>query len=215
MKEGFMKDIQTNIQLGKQYMHQERVGKLSLPKGSATGFIWKENLLLTCAHAIQGKAYASNMRFLLPTAKGELARYKLSPDELFLRNPALDYCVVALSGFSKVQLPALELVKKLKFEALYMIHYPGGKRSLSTEQNRLLRYDAVSIYYEGKTAAGSSGAPVFNTSGDWMGMHKANVLHPEKQNTFYMNKAIRADRIVNDIFGRKPGLMNYPAITSL
>ena len=161
-----------------------------------TGLLVARGLILTCAHIIPSKESAKSSHVLFGDEKVEL-----DPEAFFCTSPSpgrkivstmleLDYTVVALKGENLPE-EVLKIIESANLvfdsnrigafvrymEGISMIHYPkihGKKkekiigRGVLTIKHR----DQFNSYHTISTEGGSSGAVIFNDSGQILGMHR-------------------------------------------
>jgi endonuclease G len=215
--------------------------------GWGTGFLVAPNLLVTNQHVLDSLATAqfSRVEFDYEEAyTGEIlasAIFDLTPEVFFVSHPArggLDYALVAVASNARPEsrLPDAKLAdfgynilireegKLVKGELIHCIHHPEGQpRQATIRENRLMAIDDPALegkwlHYETDTEAGSSGAPLFNSQWEVVGIHHMGVekrdsegrilavggalwtpAMGERQKWWYANEGLRISRFVTDI----------------
>lgn len=184
-------------------------------RGSATGVMISPRLLLTNEHVFPD---AEEARFSIAefNFKDDIAgnpmpsfRYRLQPDLFFFNDPILDFALVSVELLS---VPASEprtrfgfhrLIpssgKARKHESLTIIQHPSGqRRQLSIRENECIDdADPNFLTYQSDTAAGSSGAPVFNDSFQIAALHRMGKA--KKEGNLYVLKDGRKVETLEDI----------------
>ncbi len=178
--------------------------------GWGTGFLVGPNLLVTNQHVLDSLETTKFSRVEFEyeeTFSGELllsAVFDLAPDILFISDPAvggLDYVLVAVSpqarpestmgnaelaGFGYNVL-SREEGKLLKGELIHTIHHPEGQpRQVCLRENRLMALadpalEGSWMHYETDTERGSSGAPLYNSQWEVVGIHHSGVEKRDDQ----------------------------------
>jgi len=155
--------------------------------GNGTGFLISPSLLLTNQHVLSSTALAAVSELQLDE-EGDVAGgvrpgrvVGLAPDRLFLANPALDYCVVALEelglghdyGFLRLLLDAGKIAAG---DLVSIIQHPNGEpKQLALRANHVVDVRPDHVYYRTDTAAGSSGAPVLNEQWQVVALHSSGM----------------------------------------
>ncbi|MFI0242787.1 trypsin-like peptidase domain-containing protein [Streptomyces sp. NPDC016845] len=86
---------------------------------------------------------------------------------------------------------------------VFIIQHPDGGPKMIGLSHNLVRYvDDDVIQYWTDTKAGSSGAPVFNSRWEVVGLHHRWVEAPEGEGVAYRNQGRRIERILAGIRGR-------------
>lgn len=172
--------------------------------GWGTGFLIAPGLLVTNQHVLDSAETARCSQVELDyeeTYEGGLlnsALFDLRPEVFFVWSPCvggLDYAVVAVSPRARAdcQRPDAQLAefghhtliasegKLLKGELINSVHHPEGQpRQVSLRENRLTAIEDAALtgtwmHYETDTEQGSSGAPLYNSQWEVVGIHHAGV----------------------------------------
>jgi endonuclease G, mitochondrial len=165
--------------------------------GFGTGFLVSPRLLITNNHVIgdAGSAARTLVEFNYQEGPdGQLQPsviFNLDPQAFFVTDKPLDYTLVAvketapngtpLSSFGWNRLIEGE-GKILLGEYVNLIQHPlGGLKQLALRENRLIDLLENFLHYDADTAAGSSGAPVFNDQWEVVGLHHSAAAKRDEQ----------------------------------
>lgn len=160
--------------------------------GFATGFMVGRGVLLTNQHVLPTAAHARFARaefgFEHDPSGGD--RVPVAFDFDLRTRPIiradLDFCLVAVHAqsvdgqafrddFGWLMLDSTP-GKTLAHEYLTIIQHPAGERKqVCVRENRLLKYQDHTLWYQTDTVAGSSGSPVFNNSWQVVALHHSGV----------------------------------------
>ncbi|MDB5269087.1 MAG: endonuclease [Hymenobacter sp.] len=215
--------------------------------GWGTGFLVAPQLLVTNQHVLDSLATAATSWIEFDyeeTYEGipmPTAIFDLRPDVFYVSSPAdggLDYVLVAVAEQSRgdSNRPGVLLKefghnhligengKLAKGEPIFSIQHPEGlTRQVSLRNNRLMAIDEAALegkwmHYETDTQAGSSGAPLFNSQWQVVGIHhraaeKRNAAGEildvdnqpwtsatgEARKAWYANEGLRISRFLTDL----------------
>lgn len=160
--------------------------------GNATGFMISPSLLLTNHHVLPTADDAAqswaHFRYEFD-ALGRLLDtcvFALDPSAFFFTDHELDITVVAVAPETPDRRQRVARFGWLRLssspdtvvpgEWLTMVHHPGGRpKQVALRQNLLIRSNDTDLWYATETAAGSSGAPVFNDSWQAVALHRAGA----------------------------------------
>lgn len=160
--------------------------------GWATGFMISPRLLLTNHHVLRTAADAAPSRASFRYEFDALGRpieacvFALEPSEFFFTDAVIDVTVVAVAAetldrrqrvarFGWLRL-SMSGDTVLPGEWVTLVHHPGGSpKQIALRQNLLIDCWNDDLWYATETAAGSSGAPVFNDSWQVVAMHRGGV----------------------------------------
>jgi endonuclease G len=185
------------------------VGRLHLPRdadhgdGFATGFLIAPNLLLTNQHVLPTREWARAATLTMDAEDGidGLPRaprvFQLDPGRLYVSDPTLDFCVVAvmpkaLDGTPLEPFGHLKLFagtgKIVRGEYATIVQHPNGLQKHIAARNNLIKVyvydddlDAEAaaennfLYYSTDTLGGSSGSPVFSDQWFVVALHRRGV----------------------------------------
>jgi endonuclease G len=210
--------------------------------GWGSGFLVAPNLLLTNQHVLSAAETArlSRVEFdyeeLFSGERLPSATFDLRPELLFITSPArdgLDYALVAVAerarddgerpgaalGEFGYNVLIREEGKLVKGELIHSIHHPEGQpRQVSLRENRLTAVPGDWLHYETDTEPGSSGAPLYNSQWEVVGVHHSAVERRnaegkilaiggalwtpdmgERQKWWAANEGLRISRFIADV----------------
>ena len=160
--------------------------------GSGTGFMVSRRLMLTNHHVLPTADDAAQSWVHFRNEFDALGRpleactFAFDPSAFFFTDADLDVTVLAVapetpdrrqavSRFGWLRMPESDDTI-LPGEWLTMVHHPGGRtKQVSLRQNLLIRRTDGELWYATETAAGSSGAAVFNDSWQVVGIHRVGA----------------------------------------
>jgi len=169
------------------------VALIRTPLGTATGFLISDWLLLTNHHALGSADEAAASEALFGYAEDEngaiaSVRVRFDPDRCFVTGGGgdLDFSIVALEplrdgtapGARFGHVPLIGTVGKILVgQPVNIVQHPGGaSRRVAFRNSRLLSVsDERRVEYDGDTAGGSSGAPVFSDQWNLVALHYTSV----------------------------------------
>lgn len=182
--------------------------------GFGTGFLIREDLLLTNNHVV-GSAVEARSAFAdfhyQRTTSGQLATVRslsLNPDIAFETSVERDWTVVGVDGRpgDAYGVIPLQRTRVERDEFVQIIQHPeGGEKQLAYRMNVVAYADANVVQYLTDTLPGSSGAPVFNREWQVVALHHAGGMISEPtdpNNTFLRNQGIRIDAVIDDLHAR-------------
>ncbi len=198
------------------------VARVVLQSGeSGSGFLIKDNLLVTNAHVLpRAKAAAKahvefNYQETIEGLHAQVTKYNLLPDEVFLTSPQEsqggdDWTVVRVAGDPNSiwgQLPLREAQPKKKDEVIIIQHPGGGSKQIALSHNIVAYAGPRRLQYLTDTQKGSSGSPVFNLNWQLVALHHAGglVREPGTTNSYYRNQGIHINLLFNAL--SKAGLL--------
>lgn len=191
---------------------KQKVGRIVIKRGNAiqgyaTGFMVSERLLLTNWHVFKNKedAMDSEVQFGYEYDGAGRPRtphiFKLAPQDFFYTYDRLDYCVVAVQPIDdQGRLPLSEIgyhylnptTGKLAGEGqefVNIIHHPDGDyMQLSIRENRFVKIQEDTLWYEADTSQGSSGSPVFNDQFQVVALHHMGVPKKSDDGKHFLDK---------------------------
>ena len=176
-------------------------------RGSATGFMVSERLLLTNWHVFrsQERVMQSEVEFFYELdvfgRPAPPTTFKLAPNDFFFSLKELDYCLVAVEptdisgdvplatiGYHYLD-PTLGKLGEEKKEKMNIIHHPGGDyQQISIRDNTFDKLLDKTIWYRADTAQGSSGSPVFNDQWQVVALHHMGVPSRTADGKHYADK---------------------------
>lgn len=179
-------------------------------RGSGTGFLVTEDLLLTNNHVLPHSNLLSNTIFRFnyeENFQGEAQpsdEYHAKPNGIFHTNQTLDYTLVQLEGKPGKRWSWLPLQpKKIRGDSrVNIIQHPFGQPKQISLQNNFVQYvDSNVVQYVTSTFNGSSGSPVFNDDWEVVALHHAggNIPEPTTQRRYFRNEGILVESILADL----------------
>lgn len=155
--------------------------------GYGTGFLVAPGLLLTNNHVLRNDIEAARAQAEFDyeqDARGENKRsltVALKPASCFITNAELDFSLVSVDGGARLKpygwLPLRpEPGKSFEGEYLTIIQHPGGQRKqICVRENKLIKYEQNTLWYQTDTTSGSSGSPVFNSFWEVVALHHSGI----------------------------------------
>ncbi|MFL6207923.1 MAG: DNA/RNA non-specific endonuclease [Pyrinomonadaceae bacterium] len=160
--------------------------------GYGTGALISSRLLLTNHHVLSSGAQAENSQVEFNyqfDSRGKPLQseiFALQPEAFFFTDSDLDFSLVAVAETALSDNRALadfgwltlnrEVGKVLVGEYLTIIQHPSGAfKQIAVRENQLIKLLEFFLWYMTDTAAGSSGAPVFNDSWQVVALHHSGV----------------------------------------
>lgn len=188
------------------------VARIKLPNGAATGFLVKNNLLLTNNHVFENAEDTVEAKIQFNyrmTADDQLApvdEWRCDPDTGFITNKALDYSLVRLAP--KNGKNAGDTWGTLDIEHgqtifpnshVNIIQHPQGRfQEIAFRDNQVKLADDVRVQYLTDTEFGSSGSPVFDDRFHVIALHSQRIPDPADPDRWYRNEGFRVSAIVSD-----------------
>ncbi|HEX8521086.1 MAG TPA: DNA/RNA non-specific endonuclease [Tepidisphaeraceae bacterium] len=178
--------------------------------GYGTGFLIGLGVVMTNHHVLSSAdeaAYAKcDFNYQLDERDSECSScsFICEPRRLCHANKELDFAVVAvaetsedgktpLSKFRWLPLRA-EPGKAAPGEYLSIIQHPNGERKqVCVRENKLLKYDDKTVWYQTDTVPGSSGSPVLNNLWQVVGLHHSGVPKMDGQGRWLAKNGKRWD----------------------
>jgi V8-like Glu-specific endopeptidase len=182
---------------------------------SGSGFLVKDNLLITNNHVIPSETAAQKATVELnyqKTVQGLDAgvdRYHLAPEEGFATSPQEeqggdDWTAVRVRGNPNEKWGALTLARAdpmVKDEVIIIQHPGGGPKQIALSHNVVAFVDDRRLQYLTDTLEGSSGSPVFDM--DWQVValhHKGGWLRePGSKQVVYRNQGVHINVVIDGL----------------
>ncbi len=186
------------------------------------GFLIPENLVVTCRGILPNFQTAQRASFQLDYyvkddgSFSDSIQIPFDPQKYFTIITELDLTVVALRNMPGLDISdrCIQLFSSSDpaiGEGVSIIHYPGGEPlKISVLDGEMLQYDKESFIHTCPTVAGSSGAPIFNSNWQVIGVHHFGGMMTLKGETQkrLLNDAIRTsylkDWLDKNPVGQKP-----------
>jgi V8-like Glu-specific endopeptidase len=192
------------------------VARVVLADGSSgTGFLTKNNLLVTNNHVISSAAVAQgatvelNYQHTVEGRDAEVDRYQLAPDEGFATSPEEeqggdDWTAVRVRGNPNEKWGTLTLARanpKVQDEVIIIQHPGGGPKQIALSHNVVAFVNARRLQYLTDTLEGSSGSPVFNTDWQMVALHHKGgwLREPGSKRTVYRNQGIHINVVLDGL----------------
>jgi endonuclease G len=191
---------------------KQKVGRIVIKRGNtvegyATGFMVSERLILTNWHVFRQKEDALDSEVQFGYEYDGSGRpktphiFKLAPNDFFYSFDKLDYCIVAVQAMDdqgRLSLseigyhylnPGLGKLAGEGQEFVNIIHHPDGDyMQLSIRENRFVKIQEDTLWYEADTSQGSSGSPVFNDQFQVVALHHMGVPKKSDDGKYYLDK---------------------------
>ncbi len=187
-------------------------------RGFGTGFLIAPNLLLTNNHVLNSADLAATSIASFGYHENEDGspntpdQYRLTGDP-FVTSVSHDYAIVGIEPVSLDGRPLTDFGqismlprsgKALKSEHVNIIQHPQGSfKQVALRKNLVVGRKAQFIYYTADTLPGSSGAPVFNTEWQLVGIHHMAIRDPDNAGQFLANRGIRISALMDDLNHRR------------
>jgi V8-like Glu-specific endopeptidase len=192
------------------------VARIDLGKrGSGSGFLIGDDLLLTNHHVLENKTQAMtaqaqfNYQQMLNGLNASFDEYDLDPDNLFMTSEDNDWTVIKVKPkqgkFAGKKWGSLKLgvqYPKVDDFAIIVQHPSGGPKQIALYHNVIAFIDSANhiVQYLTDTEPGSSGSPVFDTHWNVIGLHHSGgwLREPGKDSgqRFYRNEGIHVNAII-------------------
>lgn len=199
------------LELGVQ--RARAVVRVACPEGFGSGFLIRENLLITNNHVIPSTEVAQQTKIQFnyqETPAGlaaPVAEFKLAPSDGFATSPAVggdDWTAVRISGNPNADWGALELaqttVKAQDF--VNIIQHPSGDPKQVALYHNLVAYaDDRVVQYLTDTRPGSSGSPVFDSDWRVVALHQRGgwLTEPASKRVFFRNEGIHINAVLRGL----------------
>jgi len=184
-------------------------------RGSGTGFLIGDDLLLTNHHVLEDKAQAHaakaqfNYQQTLTGLAASYDEYELDPDSLFKTSADDDWTVVKvkpkqgeLAGSKWSALKIGEQDPKIDDFTIIIQHPSGRPKQIALYHNLIAFIDPAKrvVQYLTDTESGSSGSPVFDTYWNVIALHHSGGTMREpgsdQKKKFYRNEGIHINTVI-------------------
>jgi V8-like Glu-specific endopeptidase len=192
------------------------IARVVTPEGFGTGFLTRDNLLITNNHVIPSEEVARDTKVQFnfeETAKGlsaEVAEFGLDPAGAFATSPAdggHDWTAVRVQGDPNATWGRIELrPASVKVDDyVNIIQHPGGlPKQIGLYHNVVVYADDAIVQYLTDTLPGSSGSPVFDSHWRVVALHHSGGLlqEPGSKQLFFRNEGIAVATVLRDMAAR-------------
>ncbi|MCI0664931.1 MAG: serine protease [Acidobacteria bacterium] len=183
------------------------VARVHLSSGFGTGFLTKDNLLITNNHIISNsdQAVEAQIEFNYQQAVSgldvEYVTFHLDPDKGFKTSVEDDWTFVRVREDANADWGAIEIeeVDISKTERVNIIQHPsGGPKQIALYHNVVVYADDSRVQYLTDTLPGSSGSPVFDSQWRIVALHHSGgwILEPHSKNHVFRNEGININKLV-------------------
>jgi V8-like Glu-specific endopeptidase len=187
----------------------QAVVRIALPKGTGSGFIVGDNLVMTNHHVLgdQGTADASQYEFgyqIGPDGNPQLPQSRQAKAAgLFHTNVDLDFSVAELESIpDDIEPLLLKPERPQKETRVSIIQHPGGAYKMISMQNNFIAFaNAKVLQYTTSTMPGSSGSPVFNDDFAVIAIHHSGglLLEPGSNQKYLRNAGTSMIAVLDDL----------------
>jgi hypothetical protein len=192
------------------------VVRILLTDGSSgTGFVIRDNLLITNHHVLPDSdtARTAKAQFNYQTTAAGLNapvdEYGLAPDAKFQTSVVDDWTVVKVDGDPAAKWGSLDLApaKINTGDRVNIIQHPSGlQKKLSFYSNVVVYVGANRVQYLTDTEPGSSGSPVLDKEWNVVGLHHSGgwLTEPDGADPirqFYRNEGVLIDAVIAGLAG--------------
>lgn len=180
------------------------VARIQVSTKFGTGFLIRDNLLVTNNHVLKSEAEARqaevqfNYQKRADGSTAAAAKFRLDPDAFFRNDPQNDWTIVQINGDANREWGQLELKPAIVSvgDRVNIIQHPGGlPKQIAYLANTVVYTDNRVVQYLTDTEPGSSGSPVFNMHWDLVALHHSWVK-PDAQINYVRNEGIVIDLII-------------------
>ena len=185
------------------------VVRVVCPDGFGSGFLIRNNLLITNHHVIPSKEVAQQTKVQFnyqETSAGlaaPVAEFTLAPEDGFATSPAVggdDWTAVRINGNPNADWGALELAEATVTaqDFVNIIQHPGGgTKQVALYHNVVAYADDRLVQYLTDTEGGSSGSPVFNSDWRLVALHHSGgwLTEPASRRVFFRNEGIHINAV--------------------
>lgn len=193
--------------LEKGFEISKRICMIHSSTFSATAFWVNESYIITNKHALPNITKAGDTTVWLNyetssrNPSGSIESYPLDSNSLIVSEKYdLALCKVKYDFSNYLSIfPKIEIGQPEKNDIVPIIQHPnGGQKQICIGHNSLKYIDKNIIQYQTDTMPGSSGAPVFNSHWQLIGIHRAgsNIAAPRSAGYYLYNEGIHINRIL-------------------
>ena len=183
--------------------------------GRGSGFLIKDNLLITNHHVIpseeiaRGASVEFNYQKTPQGLDAELFPFKLSPDEGFATSPKEDqggddWTAVRVMGNPNEKWGQLTLGRadpKVQDEVIIIQHPGGGPKQIALSHNTVAFVNEKRLQYLTDTLEGSSGSPVFNIDWQVVALHHkgGDLQEPNSKLRVFRNQGVHINVLIDGL----------------
>jgi V8-like Glu-specific endopeptidase len=192
------------------------VCRVVLADGSrGTGFLPKNNLLITNHHVLPDEAAARgatiefNYQQTLEGRDAPVESCTLAPDQGFATSPAADkggddWTAVRVQGVADDRWGALPLVPAnphVEDEVIIIQHAGGGPKQIALSHNVVAYVSNRRLQYLTDTLEGSSGSPDFDVTWSVVALHfgGGNIREPGTSHVVFRNQGTLINRVIDGL----------------
>lgn len=169
----------------------------------ASGFITKNDILVTNNHVIQNQTICSQIRVeFSDEVNMEYDIFSLNSDQIFETDAELDYTLVKVIGnpSNRWGYIALDQFQDLEIgDKVNIIQFPGGgQKKMSYYHNNIAFIDDRTVQYLTDTLPGSSGSPVFDKDWNLVAVHHSGgwITDPGSNERVFRNQGTPISKIL-------------------
>ncbi len=192
-----------------------KVARIKTRRGSATGFMITDDLLMTNNHVFENKKEANgsqiqfNYRMDIGSNPSIPDNWECDADNLFKTNPELDYSIVRIKEKDGKKAGSIwgyfgisNSVDIKTNQRVNIIQHPRGRfKEIAFRDNQVKAISEKFIQYLTDTDYGSSGSPVLDDWFDVVALHNQRVRDPQSPFRWYRNQGFLMSAIYEEIKG--------------
>lgn len=192
------------------------VVRIRTSKELGTGFMVAPDLVMTNNHVINSEEIAEKSNYTfnyqLDINGKECPTQTVGADigGVFYTNEELDFTIVSLSEVPDFGKPRTLKSKLMRCnDRVAIIQHPGGHLKKISMQNNFIAYaDNQILQYTTSTEPGSSGAPVFDSEFQVVGIHHSGGMlqEPNTEKYYLRNAGTSAIALLNDLKTKAPSI---------
>ena len=184
-------------------------------RSRGTGFLTKNNLLITNHHVLPDEAAARgataefNCQQTLEGRDAPVESYTLAPDQGFATSPTAeeggdDWTAVRVQGVADDRWGALPLDPsnpQVEDEVIIIQHAGGGPKQIALSHNVVASVSDRRLQYLTDTLEGSSGSPVFDVTWSVVAVHfgGGNIREPGTSRVVFRNVGTHINRVIEGL----------------
>ncbi|MGA2706628.1 MAG: serine protease [Isosphaeraceae bacterium] len=189
------------------------VARVVCPDGIGSGFLIRDNLLITNSHVIRSKEDAQQAKIQFnyqETSEGLTAKvgeFTTAPEDGFATSPAIggdDWTAVRVKGDPNSVWGSIELTEATVTaqDFVSVIQHSGGLPKQVALCSSLVTFaDECRVQYLTNTQPGSSGSPVFNNDWRVIALHHSGgwLTEPASKRVFFRNEGIHINAVLRGL----------------